>query len=57
MAHYNIYYSLGCEGTQSLRTQYWYRNGNLHRVDGPAVIYRDDKKYWFLYNRIIVDYR
>ena len=29
----------------------WYKNGWLHRVDGPAVIYSDsiDKVEWYLH--------
>ena len=26
----------------------WFKNGNLHREDGPAVIYYDDYKKWYL---------
>lgn len=25
---------------------YWLRNGDYHRVDGPAVIYRDGSEQW-----------
>ena len=29
-------------------TKKWYVNGNLHRIDGPAVEYADgDKEWWF----------
>lgn len=28
----------------------WYKNGSLHREDGPAVEYSDGPKYWYLYN-------
>ena len=26
----------------------WYLNGELHRVDGPAVEYANGDKYWYL---------
>lgn len=25
----------------------WYRNGNLHRTDGPAVDYHDGTQLWY----------
>ena len=25
----------------------WYQNGELHRIDGPAVVYADGTKYWY----------
>ena len=28
-------------------TQCWYRDGLLHREDGPAVIFDDDESYWY----------
>jgi hypothetical protein len=32
-------------------TQFWYKDGNIHREDGPAVIYPDgDKRWWFVSN-------
>jgi hypothetical protein len=40
-------HSLGCEGTQSLRTQIWYQDDKKHRVGGPAVIYSDGTKRWY----------
>ena len=27
----------------------WYLNGELHREDGPAVIYTDGHKEWYLH--------
>jgi hypothetical protein len=30
-------------------TKYWWLNGKLHRVDGPAVEYVDGYKEWCLY--------
>ena len=29
-------------------TKKWYKNGELHREDGPAVEYFDGDKYWYL---------
>jgi hypothetical protein len=29
-------------------TQMWYRNGELHREDGPAVIYADGHQEWWV---------
>jgi hypothetical protein len=26
----------------------WYKNGNLHREDGPAIEYANGDKYWYL---------
>lgn len=26
----------------------WYINGKFHREDGPAVIYADGSKYWYI---------
>jgi len=28
--------------------KYWYRNGELHREDGPAIEYANGYKYWYL---------
>ena len=28
--------------------QYWYLNGQLHREDGPAIIYADGDQRWYL---------
>lgn len=28
-------------------TKYWYRNGKLHREDGPAVEYANGNKEWY----------
>ena len=33
----------------------WYKNGECHREDGPAIIYADDRKEWFkdgVYHRL-----
>jgi len=27
--------------------KYWYLNGELHRIDGPACEYADGNKYWY----------
>jgi len=29
-------------------TQFWYFEGDLHREEGPAIIWPDGKKEWFL---------
>ena len=29
-------------------SQYWHLNGQLHREDGPAIIYADGSQYWCL---------
>jgi len=26
----------------------WFKNGSLHRSDGPAVDFKDGEKFWFL---------
>ena len=28
----------------------WYKEGNLHREDGPAIEYADGTKYWYKNN-------
>ena len=28
--------------------KFWYLNGKLHRVDGPAVEYSNGDKFWYL---------
>jgi hypothetical protein len=32
-------------------TKRWYKNGKLHREDGPAVIHRDGAKEWYWNDR------
>ena len=32
-------------------TQRWYKNGKIHREDGPAVIYADGFQAWWLYGK------
>ena len=27
--------------------KYWYQNGKLHRIDGPAAEYANGDKYWY----------
>ena len=29
-------------------TEYWYQNGKLHRLDGPAFIYDSEDPGWFI---------
>jgi len=31
-------------------TEFWYKDGDLHREDGPAVITEDGEEYWFRNN-------
>lgn len=28
--------------------KYWYLNGKLHRLDGPAVEFANGDKHWYL---------
>ncbi len=28
--------------------KYWYKDGNFHRIDGPACEYRNRDKYWYI---------
>ena len=30
-----------------LGTKRWFKDGKLHRDDGPAVIWSDDEQYWY----------
>ena len=32
--------------------QFWYLNGELHRTDGPAVIYPEGDQYWYLNDKV-----
>ena len=32
--------------------QYWYLNGQLHREDGPAIIYADGDQRWYLNDQL-----
>jgi len=34
--------------TDEYGNKYWYLNGKLHRVDGPAIELADGDKYWYL---------
>ena len=33
-------------------TQRWYKNGKLHRTDGPAVIYENGTQRWYQNNKL-----
>ena len=33
----------------------WYLNGELHRVDGPAVENADGTKFWFLNGKLFTE--
>jgi hypothetical protein len=32
-------------------TKRWYLNGNLHRLDGPAIEWADGSKWWLQYGK------
>lgn len=32
-------------------SEFWFLDGNLHREDKPAVIYRSGTKYWYFYGK------
>ena len=48
MIRKNPYYT----GISSDGNKYWYLNGKLHRVDGPAVECSDGTKYWYLNGKL-----
>lgn len=27
--------------------EYWFKNGQLHRVDGPAISYENGTQFWY----------
>ena len=33
--------------------QYWYDHGWPHRLDGPAIIYKDGLKRWYVHSKPI----
>lgn len=33
-------------------TKYWWKNGKLHREDGPAIEYKNGNKFWYQDNII-----
>jgi hypothetical protein len=35
----------------------WYHNDNLHRIDGPAIEYKNGRKEWFLYGVLYDEYK
>ncbi|HNC55222.1 MAG TPA: hypothetical protein PLP33_07250 [Leptospiraceae bacterium] len=35
---------------------FWYKEGNLHRIDGPAAEYPDGSKFWYIENNIYPSY-
>ena len=37
-------------------TKCWYKDGELHREDGPATIYADGSQYWHKEGEIHRDY-
>jgi hypothetical protein len=34
--------------TDEFGNKFWYLNGELHRVDGPAIEFADGTKHWYL---------
>ncbi len=32
-------------------TKSWFINGELHRLDGPAIEFSDGTKYWYIKNQ------
>ena len=34
------------------RTEWYNKNGKLHREDGPAIEYTDGSKYWYLNGKL-----
>lgn len=30
----------------------WYKNGHIHREDGPAIIYSDGQQEWYLNGKL-----
>jgi hypothetical protein len=36
-------------------TQMWYLNGQLHRTDGPAVIWADGAQFWYLNGKQVTE--
>lgn len=30
------------------RSRYWYKEGRAHRIDGPAVEYKNRERYWWV---------
>ena len=36
-----------CEYVDTNGTKTWYKNGKLHREDGPAIICHDGQKEWY----------
>lgn len=39
--------AIGSDGTKT-----WSLNGELHRLDGPAIEDRDGTKYWYQYDKL-----
>jgi len=33
----------------------WWRNGQLHREDGPAIEYASGNRYWYLNDRLMTE--
>ncbi len=36
-------------------THFWYKDGKIHREDGPAVIYPSGSQFWYINNKNITD--
>ena len=37
--------------TDTHRIKRWFKDGVMHRDDGPTIIYPDGKQVWYKYNR------
>ena len=42
--------------TDANGTRRWFVNQQLHRLDGPAVIYSDGNQEWWIHNRGLTDH-
>jgi len=45
----HIKYDEGSGVPNQIGTKVWRLNGEIHRLDGPAVIYRNNTSFWFAY--------
>ena len=44
-----------CIVTENTNVSYYYLNGQLHREDGPAVIYTNGTKEWWINNKRLTE--
>lgn len=38
---------------RSDESKLWYKDDRLHKIDGPAIIYKDGGKCWYYYGKHI----